>query len=738
MFVQLLGDKDRQVSVHLFTWISVGGLKAPASLLVDPLSMTMCLFVTGISALIHLYSIGYMDGERDYRKFFLYLNLFVFSMLLLVLADNLVLTFVGWEGVGVCSYWLVGYYFDRDTAASAGKKAFIYNRVGDVGLLVAMFLLFSRLHTLTYLGIFGRAGTPQPDRGHPGRPGAAARRDRQVGPDPALQLAARRDGGPDPGLGADPRRDHGDGRGLPALPDGAGAGALVLGPARRSRSIGGATAFVAATIASAQRDIKKVLAFSTVSQIGYMVLAVGAGAYSAAIFLMVSHAFFKALLFLGSGSVIHSLGGEQDMGRMGGLARYLPLTFPTFLIGWLTIAGVPPFAGFFAKGDVLTNAYHYSKPLWALGVVTAMLTGYYMSRLFVLDLPRHRALPRGHPRPRPPRVPVGDDRCRSLVLAALSAVGGVIDLPWAHGRSLATFVDPAFGYLPAAVHTSTGAQWALAGVDVVVALVGLAAAFAIWRDRVSDPRLEPAFLQRVWRWDDAYDAAIGEAPHGGRRPGRRRRRAADHRRRRARPGGERAPQRRGRAQAPVGLRAPVRAGHGARDGGARGLRGGEGRLMHSSAWVDALLIVPAAGAVAAALSRRAAYAVAVVTGLALAALTTVVVVLYNSHAAGGFDFASRHVLAAPFGLAYDVGVDGTQPADGRPDHARAAARPVGGARARARGPLRRLAARADRLHHGRLRHPGPARVLHLLRAHPGARLLPHRRVGRRESAAAPR
>jgi NADH-quinone oxidoreductase subunit L len=506
MFVQLLGDSNRQVSVHLFTWISVGGLKAPASLLIDPLSVTMCLFVTGISALIHLYSIGYMAGERDYRKFFLYLNLFVFSMLLLVMAGNLVLTFVGWEGVGVCSYWLVSYYFDRDTAASAGKKAFIYNRVGDVGLLAAMFLIFSRLHTLTYLGIFGRAGTLSPTVATLvvlalllGATGKSAQiplfnwlPDAMEGPTPvsALIHAATM-------VTA----------GVYLLCRMAPVLALSSSGRLTIAVIGAATAFVAATIACAQRDIKKVLAFSTISQIGYMVLAVGAGAYSAAIFLMVSHAFFKALLFLGSGSVIHSLGGEQDMGRMGGLARYLPLTFPTFLVGWLTIAGVPPFAGFFAKGEVLTNAYHYSKPLWALGVVTAMLTGYYMSRLFVLTFrgtERFREATHGHDPHESPWVMT----LPLVVLAALSAVGGLLDLPWAHGRSLAAFVDPAFGYAPAAVHTSTGAQWALAGVDVVVALVGLAAAFAIWRDRASDPRLEPAFLQRVWRWDDAYDAAI--------------------------------------------------------------------------------------------------------------------------------------------------------------------------------------------------------------------------------------
>ncbi|MGH9019917.1 MAG: NADH-quinone oxidoreductase subunit L [Acidimicrobiales bacterium] len=503
----LLGDSRREVTVHLFSWISVGSLRVPAALLVDPLSVTMCLFVTGISALIHLYSIGYMAGERDYRKFFLYLNLFVFSMLMLVLANNLVLTFVGWEGVGVCSYWLVSYYFDRDAAASAGKKAFIYNRVGDVGLLVAMFLLFSRLHTLTYLSVFSHAGTLTPTVATLvvlalllGATGKSAQiplfnwlPDAMEGPTPVSALIHA------------------------ATMVTAGvyllcrmAPVLELSvPGRTTIAVvGGVTSFVAATIACAQRDIKKVLAFSTVSQIGYMVLAVGAGAYSAAIFLMVSHAFFKALLFLGSGSVIHALGGEQDLGKMGGLRRYLPLTFPTFLVGWLTISGIPPFAGFWSKGEVLTNVFSYSKPLWALGVVTAMLTGYYMSRLFVLTFrgeERFRDATHGHDPHESPwlmTLPL-------VVLAALSVAGGVLDLPWAHGRSLAGFLDPAFGFSPLTTHASTGAQYALAGVDVVVALIGLAAAFSLWRDRTSDARLEPTFLQRVWHWDDAYDAALG-------------------------------------------------------------------------------------------------------------------------------------------------------------------------------------------------------------------------------------
>ncbi|MDE3064821.1 MAG: NADH-quinone oxidoreductase subunit L [Acidobacteriota bacterium] len=506
-FVLLLHDAKREVTVHLFTWITVGTLHVPAALLIDPLSVTMCLFVTGISALIHLYSMGYMAGERDYRKFFLYLNLFVFSMLLLVTANNLVLTFVGWEGVGVCSYWLISYYFDRDSAASAGKKAFIYNRVGDAGLLVAMFLLFSRLHTLTYLSVFAHASSLTPTVATLvvlalllGATGKSAQiplfnwlPDAMEGPTPVSAL-----------IHAATMVTAGVFLLVRMAP------VLALSPSGRTTIavVGGLTAFVAATIATSQRDIKKVLAFSTVSQIGYMVLAVGAGAYSAAIFLMVSHAFFKALLFLGSGSVIHSLGGEQDMRKMGGLAKYLPLTFPTFLVGWLTISGIPPFAGFWSKGEVLTNVFDFNKLLWALGVLTAMLTGYYMSRLFVLTFrgtERFREDTHGHDPHESPWVMTAP----LLVLAALSVAGGVLDLPWVHGRSLSGFLDPSLGFLPLHAHASAAAQFVLALVDVVVAVAGLAAAFAVWRTRVSSNRYEPAFLERVWRWDDAYDAAIG-------------------------------------------------------------------------------------------------------------------------------------------------------------------------------------------------------------------------------------
>ncbi len=506
-FFLLLGRSSRQVTVNLFSWINVGTLHIPAALLIDPLSITMCLFVTGISMLIHLYSIGYMHGEKDFRKFFLYLNLFVFSMLLLVLANNLVLTFVGWEGVGLCSYWLVSFYFDRDKAASAGKKAFIYNRVGDVGMLVAMFLLFSRTHTLTYLSIFAEAGSLTPTVATLvvlalllGATGKSAQiplfnwlPDAMEGPTPVSAL-----------IHAATMVTAGVYllcRMSPVL-------ALSVPGRTTIAVVGGVTAFVAATIACSQKDIKKVLAFSTISQIGYMVLAVGVGAYSAAIFLMISHAFFKALLFLGSGSVIHSLHGEQDLRKMGGLQKYLPLTFPTFLIGWLTISGVPPFAGFWSKGDVLANVFEYSPVLWVLGVLTALLTAYYMSRLFVLTFrgtERFREETEGHDPHESPWVMTAP----LVVLAALSVAGGVLDLPWVHHNSLSGFLDPSFGFIPVIGHASGVAQTGLALVDVAVAVIGILAAFSIWRSGPDQPRYESSFLEDVWHWDDFYDASIG-------------------------------------------------------------------------------------------------------------------------------------------------------------------------------------------------------------------------------------
>jgi NADH-quinone oxidoreductase subunit L len=498
----------RHFTENYFTWIPVGGLQVHVGVLLDPLSMTMCMFVTGVSALIHLYSIGYMKGDPEYSKFFIYLNLFVFSMVALVLSNNLLVTFVGWEGVGVCSYWLVAFWHERDSAASAGKKAFIYNRVGDVGFLIAMFLIFSKLGTLDLPSIFAH-------RHALGSAGATA---------VALLLLLAATGKsaqiplfnwlPDAMEGPTP---------VSALIHAATmvtagvyllcrvSSVLQLSPDAMwvVAIIGGVTAFVSATIATSQQDIKKVLAFSTVSQIGYMMLAVGTGAYIAAIFLMVAHAFYKALLFLGAGSVIHGLHDEQDLKKMGGLARILPWTYATFLVGWLAIAGIPPLSGFWSKGDVLANVYAKSKPLWALGVVTAILTAYYMTRLFVLAFRGEERWNRGTSGPVTPHESPWTMRLPLVVLAVLAFAGGILDLPWVHHSGFASWLGPVFAHSLFNDHEGTALQTGLVVVDAVAGFIGLGLAFWAWRGRVDRPALEPAFLQRVWYWDDFYDAVIG-------------------------------------------------------------------------------------------------------------------------------------------------------------------------------------------------------------------------------------
>jgi NADH-quinone oxidoreductase subunit L len=517
VYAGLLGRvaPERSFTQSLFTWIPVGGLQVKAALLVDPLSMTMALFVTGVSSLIHLYSIGYMKGDRDYPKFFLYLNLFVASMLILVLADNLLFTFVGWEGVGVCSYWLVSFWFGRDSAASAGKKAFLYNRLADVGFLIAIFLVFSKTGTLDYTGIFSHLGQIG------GGTGtaiclllfvAAAGKSAQLPLFPWLADAME---GPTP---------------VSALIHAATmvtAGVYLmcrisplLARAHDAQlvvaSVGAATAFIAATIGCAQQDIKKVLAYSTVSQLGFMFLAVGTGAYEAAIFLMVAHAFFKALLFLGAGSVIHGLHDEQDLKRMGNLRRYMKLTFFTFGIGTLAIAGIPPLSGFFAKGDVLDNAFARYPVLWAIGLVTAALTAYYMTRLVALAFygdDRWRqgagASGHGHSGDGEPHESPWVMALPLVVLAVLALIGGLLDLPGHHPSfDPLGWLGPVFGTALYQAHQSAGTQWTLGIVDAVVAVIGLGVAFALWSRRAQRPELEPAVLQRSYYLDDIYDAVI--------------------------------------------------------------------------------------------------------------------------------------------------------------------------------------------------------------------------------------
>jgi NADH-quinone oxidoreductase subunit L len=389
-FIGLLGEgtEERFHIIKLFTWLDVGSFQVDAGLLIDPLSITMCLFITGVGSLIHLYSVGYMHGDPNFSKFFIYLNLFIFSMLLLVLGDNLLLTFLGWEGVGACSYLLISFWFSDKSNASAGKKAFVTNRVGDFGFMLATFLVFVTLGSINYDDIVTRSGEMSANTATLivvlfllAAAGKSAQLplyvwlpDAMAGPTPvsALIHAATM---VTSGVFLLTRLNP-----LLAQAETWSTGLVAW--------LGAGTALFAATVAVAQNDIKRVLAYSTVSQLGYLFLAVGVGAYVAAIFHMVTHAFFKALLFLGSGSVIHGLHQEQDMRRMGGLQKLMPVTGFTFIIGWLAIAGVPPFAGFWSKDEILLYAWNYDgvwgRVLWAIGLVTALLTAFYMTRQVIL------------------------------------------------------------------------------------------------------------------------------------------------------------------------------------------------------------------------------------------------------------------------------------------------------------------------------------------------------------------
>ena len=374
---------SRLVIEPWFTWFSVDRLHVVIGLQIDPLSMTMAAFVTGVSALIHLYSVGYMEHDEQFTKFFLYLNLFVFSMLMLVLSDNFLVLFFGWEGVGVCSYFLIAFWFGRPAAAAAGKKAMIYNRIGDAGFLVALFLVFEKTGSLQYTTVFARLGHISTSNLIAialllflGAVGKSAQiplfpwlADAMEGPTPVSAL-----------IHAATMVTAGVYLMCRISP------ILHLAPdaAHTIAWIGVATAFIGAMAGCAQTDIKKVLAYSTVSQLGYMFLAVGCGAYVAAIFLMLTHAFYKALLFLGAGSVIHAMDDEQDIKKMGALAKVMPLTAFSFLIGWFSIAGVFPLSGFWAKSDVLENAWAITPALWAAGALTAIITAYYMGREYFL------------------------------------------------------------------------------------------------------------------------------------------------------------------------------------------------------------------------------------------------------------------------------------------------------------------------------------------------------------------
>jgi NADH-quinone oxidoreductase subunit L len=511
VFIALMGEpeEERHHVVRLFTWIPSGGLTVDFGFLVDPLSVTMALFVTGVGALIHLYSVGYMHGDERYPQFFVYLNLFAFSMLVLVMADSFLLTFLGWEGVGACSYFLISFWFERPTAATAGKKAFVTNRIGDFGFMLAMFLMFASLGSLQYLEVFEGLGTISRTTTTAialllflGAVGKSAQLplyvwlpDAMEGPTPVSALihaATMVTAGVFLMVRISPVLD------------------IAVGAADLIAIVGAATALFAATVACAQNDIKRVLAYSTVSQLGYMFLAVGTGAYVAAIFHMVTHAFFKALLFLGAGSVIHGLHDEQDMNRMGGLRRFMPVTSMTFIVGWLAIAGVFPFSGFWSKDDILLAAWEANKLLWAVGLVTALLTAYYMSRQVFLvfygqERWRSAAAAHGAHGERMPHESPSTMTGPLVVLAVAAALGGLLNLPFGGWHFLADWLHPVVGEHE--VHVGGGTKLALALAALAAALTGIAVAARVylagrWR------RVEPAILQRAWGVDDLYRAAV--------------------------------------------------------------------------------------------------------------------------------------------------------------------------------------------------------------------------------------
>ncbi len=467
-------------------WFSAGGFSVEVAMRLDPLSALMTSFVTFVGFWIHVYSIGYMrhdETEAGYARYFAYLNLFMFAMLILVLAQNFVLMFVGWEGVGLCSYLLIGYYYERQYAADAGKKAFVVNRIGDFGFLLGLFGLFSLFSSLDFDRVF-TAAAADPGKYMPsltvvclclfvGAVGKSAQvplfvwlPDAMAGPTPvsALIHAATM---VTAGVYMVARCNV-----LFRLaPEAMGVVAVV----------GAATAIFAGTIAVAQNDIKKVLAYSTVSQLGYMFLACGVGAYVAGMFHVLTHAFFKACLFLGSGSVIHAMGGEQDIRRMGGLKSRLPITYWTFLIATLAIAGIPPLAGFFSKDAILSGVFEHGRYiLWGIALFTAGLTAFYMFRLVSLTFEgsfrgTHEQEHHLHESPPSMAAPL-------VVLAILSFVGGWIGLPRVFGENLdrfTAFLSPILLPLASTAESaerggpSHGAEWLLIGASVAAALAGL-------------------------------------------------------------------------------------------------------------------------------------------------------------------------------------------------------------------------------------------------------------------------
>lgn len=513
IFVELNGLKEKSHIVNLFSWINSGTLQIPFEFLVDPLSSLFLLIITGIGFLIHVYSIGYMSHDEGFARFFTYLNLFVFFMLLLVLGNNYLIMFVGWEGVGLCSYLLIGFWFKNNAYNNAARKAFVMNRIGDLGFLLGIILVFVTFGSISYNEVFLKAGTASTGvittialLLFVGAMGKSAQiplytwlPDAMAGPTPVSALIHA------------------------ATMVTAGIYMIVRSNVFYSISevasetvaiVGVLTALFAATIGLFQNDIKKILAYSTVSQLGLMFLALGVGAYSSAVFHVTTHAFFKALLFLGAGSVIHAMGGEQDIRKMGGLSGKIKITFMTMLMGTIAISGLPPFSGFFSKDEILAHTYEHSPLLWMFGMIASMLTAFYMFRLLFLTFfgkfrGTHEQEHHLHESPSSMTFPL-------IVLAILSVVGGLLGLPefWHMPNWMSNNLESIIiRKNPSTLNHET--EWMLMGIAVLAASVTIYLAYIIYRQKKTIPLKEgdkmPALQSVIYNKyyvDEFYDAVI--------------------------------------------------------------------------------------------------------------------------------------------------------------------------------------------------------------------------------------
>lgn len=514
-----LPPDSRKIIINYFTWISAGSMTLEYSFYIDPLSVTMMLVVTGVGFLIHVYSIGYMHGDKLFARFFAYLNLFIFAMLHLVLADNFLLVFLGWEGVGLCSYLLIGFWFEKKFTGDAAKKAFIVNRIGDFGFLTAMFIIFQNYSTLNISQFLGSiAGLPV---NAPilitialllflGATGKSAQiplfvwlPDAMAGPTPvsALIHAATM---VTAGIYLVARTSL-----LYSLAPFATYIVLIVGIA---------TAVVSATIAVKQNDIKKVLAYSTVSQLGFMFIALGTFSYVAAIFHLVTHAFFKALLFLGSGSVIHGMHEEQDIRNMGGLKNKMKITYVTFFIGSLAISGIPPLSGFFSKDEILYKTFINAGVLpYIIVLITAAITAFYMFRLFSLTFLGKARYDTAqlHPHESPSTITIP-----LIILAVLSVIGGVIGLPHVMGYNvLEHWLDPVFAnsnLLLQNMHGNTehsaSIEWVLILVSVIIASVVVYFSYRKFsvQEKFESEKGFGKVLENKYYLDEIYDKAVVE------------------------------------------------------------------------------------------------------------------------------------------------------------------------------------------------------------------------------------